>query len=105
MNGELMCEALDGNPEAMREFATRIGTLEPAAVAEPPGPAPCAGGMQACGVAGPADAVATLALARFLLETREAVGALAEAAAAAARDYEAGDHAGARAFVSVFVEE
>ncbi|WP_431923809.1 hypothetical protein [Amycolatopsis tucumanensis] len=98
-----MCETLDGDPEAMREFASRIEP--PAAVAEPPGPEPCAGGMQACGTFAAADAVATLALADFLAETRDAITALREAAAAAAADYQAGDDAGARAFAFLPGEE
>jgi hypothetical protein len=90
---------MQGDPEAMRRFAERlVGISE--TVVEPPGKPSCEGGMQACGTFAAADAVATLALTRFLSETGESLAALKEAAAVAAEDYQATDLAGALAVAS-----
>ncbi len=96
MNGEEPMDHLDGDPDAMLRFAQRLDAgpaPEPAAFG--PAPVPCEGGARGCARFTAADLAATAALDRFLVETQDAVTALRSAAYHSARDYLAGDEAGA----------
>ncbi|SFB35860.1 hypothetical protein SAMN05216266_10916 [Amycolatopsis marina] len=85
---------LDGDPEAMRRFASQVLAIRLPEASADAGDHPCPGGMRGCANFVAVESVATTALARFLAETDEALDALKAAAALSAMDYLETDRSG-----------